>query len=171
MNKCRVCGNPPDDVVSSLNYASWLCNHDIDTFILLATHWLYMEHQPVPYGVDVEYQPVEAVCTDITGNTEKDVKRALGVVGWEIPVDEVAFPYALYDSEAKGFARPRSKHLKVYPRWTGMDTHDANDKHGEVRVTKEDDEWGAHDEEELGDDMNYASKGIIWDSPTIYTKG
>ena len=172
MRKCRVCGNPADEVVGSYNYASWLCTSHVDTFVMLATHWLYMDHQAVPYfDVIVPELYDDTVCVDLTGNSEENTKRAIVAVGWGDTKDTNGSEYsnALYDPEARGFARSRPKHLKVYPRWTGMDTHDADEKHGDVHTVEDGDDI-CRDTVKI-DEKDYASKGIIWDSSTIYTKG
>ena len=174
MRKCRVCGNPADEVVGSYNYASWLCTSHVDTFVMLATHWLYMDHQAVPYfDVIVPELYDDTVCVDLTGNLEENTKRAIIAVGWGDTKDTNGSEYsnALYDPEARGFARSRPKHLKIYPRWTGMETHDADKKHGEVvsRMPKTicDD---SYDGSTPLSEFAYASKSIIWDSSNIYTK-
>ena len=82
MRKCRVCGNPADEVVGSYNYASWLCTSHVDTFVMLATQWLQMDHQAVPYfDVIVPELYDDTVCVELTGYSDELPNRAVITVG------------------------------------------------------------------------------------------
>ena len=171
MRKCRICGKPANDVVGSYNYTSWMCDEHVDVFISLAIHWKYQEHQAVMY-VDPESEVLDAKIErvrNLSPNSTLQIRDTLQTRTKIAPKED--YSGALYDPEARGFARPKSKHLKVYPRWTGMETHDADEKHGEVHEIRKSKARNLSRMKKNPTETDYASKGIIWDSPTIYTKG
>lgn len=167
MRKCRLCGNEANEVVSSYTYHAWLCDDHVDTFISLATHWMYQMHKAVPWQPSVE-EAVSFMSDDCNDSPENNSPAPTIKIAESKKQD---YSNVLYNPEARGFARPRSKHLKVSPRWTGMETHDADKKHGEVvsRMPKTicDD---SYDGSTPPTEFDYGSKAIIWDSSTVYTK-
>ena len=169
IHSCRICGKTAKDVVTSYNHHSWMCNEHVEVFMLFVTHWEYMKHESMPYDPHVEPQALFSPMSD-TGQEPGVTKiqpKEIKIMADTPQGSKKDYSYALYDPEAKGFARPRGKHLKVSPRWTGMSTHDANEKHGEV---KRKGVVVMTDTVKPLSDIDYASKAAIWDSSTIYTK-
>ena len=143
-----------------------MCEKHIDVFISLAIYWVYNEHQAVMYVNPNNELPDKIMWYDDLQDVNKD-----GTLQTTVEIGPKDYSDELYDPEAKGFARPRSKHLKVYPRWTGMETNDADEKHGDVHTLEGLDELeDTPPPKNKPTEMDYASKSIIWDSSNVYTK-
>lgn len=172
MHSCRVCGNNAKEVVSSYNRHSWLCDEHIETFVLFAIHWRYKEHQAVAYGVDVVTEPL--VLEPIKELILAPLNPSAGIVAYtgNANVAKPNYDHVVYNPEARGFARPRGRHLKITPRWTGMQPKDFEDD-GEVMSISDgvpDGITPLQTGKKLKD-IDYASTRAIWDSSDIYTKG
>jgi len=142
--------------------------------VLFAIHWRYKEHAPVRY--ELEQDIVEPVFTPMNVKMgEKPMKTGEPITIVPIGgVEKDPYAHVIYNPEARGFARPRGKHLKVYPRWTGMEPKSFQDD-GPVVTSTQGVPAGIvpmHDPNEKKiADTDYASKAIVWDSSNIYTKG
>lgn len=172
MHKCLICGADAKDAVSSYNHHSWLCDEHVETFVLFAIHWQYKEHAPVPYGVDVVTEPTMVVepIKELVLTPTNTTPEIIAYTGNASVAGKENYDNVLYNPEARGFARPRGKHLKVYPRWTGMQPKDYQENGPVMSIEGVPAGITPVQTGKKIADTDYASKAIVWDSSNIYTK-
>ena len=71
----------------------------------------------------------------------------------------------MYDPEARGFGRPRPKHMKLRPRWYGVEVGENSN----VTVRKASPSELERSDREQMHDMEYGSTRLDWNPSRSYT--